>query len=74
MGQNRKGKIKKARKLDAMFDVCVSHLLSPSHTHRAECTQAAPPQFLHANQEILERKDPVSINLRRLSSFLIYAR
>jgi hypothetical protein len=68
-----KRKSKKAKKLEAKFDVCVFHRLF-LRIHRAESTQAAPPRFLYVNQEILKRKDPVSINVRRLPSFLVYAR
>jgi hypothetical protein len=64
-----KRKAKKAKKLDAKFDVCVSHLFSPSLIHPAKTTQANPPRFLYSNSEILKRRDPVGINVRGLLSF-----
>ena len=68
-----KRKSKKSKKLDAKLDVCVSHLTSPSRIHRTETTQATPPRFLYSNSEILRRRDPVSINVRRPPSFLVLA-
>ena len=62
-----KRKSKKAKKLDAKLDVCVSH--SSTRIHPAQSTQAAPPRFLYVNQEILKRRDPVSINVRRSVNF-----
>ena len=59
-----KRKSKKAKKLDAKLDVCVSHLFSSSRIHRTETTQANPPRFLYSNSEILKRRDPVGINVR----------
>ena len=63
MGKGRKAKVKKSKKVRCEIRrVCLS--LSP-RIHPAHSTQAAPPRFLYVNQEILKRKDPVSINVRR---------
>jgi hypothetical protein len=73
MGKSRKAKIKKSKKARCeVRRVCL--LISPSRIHCADSAQAAPPRFLYVNQEILKRKDPVSINVRRFLSFLVYAR